>query len=69
MGAGDGVASIPEFLEAVRALDAARARSPGDDLISALVCGRGEGAALAAERRPGRGRAQVTSEGTSNRSW
>jgi cholest-4-en-3-one 26-monooxygenase len=39
-----------DFLAAADELAQARARKPGDDLISAMVAGGGEGAALAAER-------------------
>jgi cytochrome P450 len=50
-GAGAGGEHVTaQFLVAVHELAAARTRDPGDDLISAMVSGRGEGAALAAER-------------------
>ncbi len=43
-------AATVEFLAAVHALATARLANPGPDLISAMVTGSGEGAALAAER-------------------
>ncbi len=43
-------AATIEFLTAVHALATSRAARPGTDLISAMVTGSGEGAALAAER-------------------
>ena len=47
---GGDASATAEFLVAVHELAAERTRQPGDDLISAMVAGRGEGGARAAER-------------------